>query len=375
MPGGAEARLRDAQWRDFPLDRSGLAFHQLDGQSRVLLRRLYTAALALMTVALVGAGGYHVLGAGRWPFADCLYMSIITLSTVGFGELLPGMNATPWARPWTVLLILLGSGSLVYFASTFTALLVEGDLRGAIRRRRMGRSLEGLVDHVIVCGIGSTGIHVGDELKASHTPFVVVETDLERIERAGATLGAELLYVLGDATDDHVLELAGIRRAKGLIAALHEDRDNLFVVITARSMSDRLRIVSKAVDQDNVAKLRRAGADAVVAPALLGGARLASEMVRPSVVQFLDRVMHGREEGLHIEEIPVTEDSPVAGRKLADAGLRESIGALVIGLRYLDGNNVFNPPATAVLHPGVVLIVLVRLSEVDALRRLLSARR
>ncbi|MEQ1564656.1 MAG: potassium channel protein [Myxococcota bacterium] len=348
---------------------------ELDDQSRALLGRLYTAGVALLVVALVGAGGYHVLGAGRWPFSDCLYMSIITLSTVGFGELLPGMNDVPWARAWTVLLILLGSGTLVYFASTFTAMLVEGDLRGALRRRRMTRMLDKLADHVIVCGVGSTGIHVAEELHSSHTRFVVVDTSMERIERLAVSIGdPHLLYVVGDATDDHVLEQAGIRTARGLIAALTDDRDNLFTVVTARALSDSLRIVSKAVDPESVTKLTRAGADSVVAPALIGGVRMASEMVRPSVVQFLDAMSRDREQDRSIEEILVTADSPLAGRTMADARLKDSFDTLVIAIRFVDGSHEYNPGPATLLRPGMVLIVLVRKSEADKLRKHVGGR-
>ncbi|MEQ1507882.1 MAG: potassium channel protein [Myxococcota bacterium] len=346
----------------------------LDDGSRALVTRLYTAAVALVTVAVIGAGGYHVLGGGRWSFEDCLYMSIVTLSTVGFGELLPGMNDLGWARVWTVVLIVLGSGTLVYFASTFTALLVEGDLRGAMRRRRMTGLLENLDRHVIVCGIGSTGIHVAEELQASRTPFVVIDRELDRIERATAQLGRELLYVIGDATDDHVLEQAGIRRARGVIAALTEDRDNLFVVVTARSMSESVRIVSKAVEAENVSKLTRAGANAVVAPAHIGGVRLAAEMVRPAAVRLLDGMVHSHDDPRRIDELLVTADSPLVGKSLAEAGLRDGFDALVLAIRRVDGGHEVNPASTTVLAPGMVLIALVRTDELSELRSHVTGR-
>jgi voltage-gated potassium channel len=347
----------------------------LDDQSRALVARLYSAGVALLVVALVGAGGFDVLGQGRWGFADCLYMSIVTLSTVGFGEVLPGMREVPGARAWTVVLIVLGSGTLVYFASTFTAMLVEGDLRGALRRRRMNGLLDRLDQHVIVCGVGSTGMHVAEELHASRTPFVVIDSSSERIERLAATLQTELLYVVGDATADHVLEQAGIKRARGLIATLTEDRDNLFVVVTARALSENLRIVSKAVDPESVVKLTRGGADSVVAPSLIGGVRMASEMVRPSVVQFLDTMGRGRDQERAIEEVLVTADSPLSGRTLAEAKLRDTMDTLVIAVRYVDGSHQYNPPPTLELRAGMVLIVLVRKAEVEKLRAHVSGRR
>ena len=284
----------------------------LDDQSRVLLGRLYTAGLVFAAVTVVGSVGYYVIGGGRWSWPDCFYMAVITLSTVGFGETLQDMHAVPWARTWTLSLILLGSGTLLYFASTMTALIVEGDLRGAIRRRRMSTLLDRLAGHVIVCGVGSTGQHVVEELVLSRTPVVLVDVNVERIERLMADHPeATMLYVIGDATEDHVLEEAGIRRAKGLIAALHDDRDNLFVTVTARALSDSVRIVSKAAESDNISKLERGGADAVVSPAVIGAVRLASEMVRPSVLQFLDGMVRSREQSRRIEELLVTADSPI----------------------------------------------------------------
>lgn len=342
----------------------------LDDQSRALLGRLWTAGFVFAVVTMVGAAGYAVIGEGRWSVDECLYMAIITLSTVGFGETLSGMEQVPMARAWTTVLILLGSGTLLYFASTFTAFIVEGDLRGAIRRRRMGTLLSRLSNHVIVCGVGSTGYHVVEELVQSRTPVVMIDTDMERIERILAEHPeADLLYVHGDATVDHVLEEAGLHRAAGLIAALHDDRDNLFVTITARALCDTVRLVSKAAESDNVVKLQRAGADSVVSPAVIGAVRLASEMVRPSVVQFLDQMVQNPHQTRRIEEVLITADSPLAGHKLQDAGLREVADSLVIAIRFVDGHHEYNPRSDIELRAGMVLILLVKSEEVHTLKR------
>ncbi len=340
----------------------------LDDQSRALVARMYSAGLVFLVVMLLGAGGYHAIGQGRWSFGDCLYMAVITLSTVGFGETLPGMDQVPLARVWTGALILLGSGTLLYFASTLTAFIVEGDLRGAIRRRTMSRLVDRVHSHVIVCGVGSTGTHIVDELEQSHTPYVVVERDQARIERLVAERGHEVMYVLGDATEDHILEEAGIERAMGLIAALKEDRDNLFVTITARALSDVVRIVAKAVDIENITKLQRAGANSVVAPTRIGGARMASEMVRPSVMQFLDNIARNKD-NRRIEELLIKADSPLVGMPLMDARLREACDALVIAVRFVDGQHEYNPGPNLVLRPGMVLIVLVRSGELGMIER------
>ena len=341
----------------------------LDDQSRALLARLYTAGVTFAVVNVVGAVGYYLIGRRAWSFADCAYMALITLSTVGFGETLAGMDQVPGARAWTGALILLGSGTLLYFASTLTALIVEGDLQGAIRRRTMGRRLEKRRDHVIVCGVGSTGSHVVEELVASRIPMVVIDQELSRIERAVAEHGPEaMVYVHGDATLDHVLEEAGIHRAMGLIAALPEDRDNLFITVTARALSEGVRIVAKAVEHENITKLTRAGADRVVAPTVIGAVRMASELVRPSVVHFLDAMIRDRDQARRIEEVLITADSPVAGQTLATANLREVVDALVIAIRYLDGSHEYNPAGETHLRAGMVLIVLVPAEDVVPLK-------
>lgn len=331
-----------------------------DDQSRTLIRRLYSAGLSLLVVAVVGALGYQLIGQGEWSFTDSLYMAIITLSTVGFGETLPGMADSLVARTWTVALILLGSGTLLYFASTFTALIVDGDLRGALRRRNMARALSGIEDHVIVCGAGSTGIHVIEELLVTRRPLVIIDRDEERIERVLQELERpDLLYVVGDATEDAVLEDAGIDRAVGLIAALHEDRDNIFVTVTARALSDRIRIVAKAVEHENMTKLKRVGADAVVAPALIGGLRLAAEMERPSVLRFFDAMQFDGDDPRVLEGLQVRPGGPLAGKSLQESGLFGLGEIVVIAVRHPDGHHQYSPDADLVPATGAVLITLV----------------
>src|SRR5688500_9597831 len=196
-------------------------------------RRLYASSLVFVAVVGLSTAGYHFLGQGRWSWLDCLYMTVITLATVGFGETLPGMDQMADARIFTMFLILFGSGTVVYFVSNLTALIVEGDLKGVLRRNRMQKRMDRLEGHVILCGGGTTGIHVVEELIATQTPFVVIDTDPERLQHVVEHMGGEdkINYVVGDATDDEVLEAAGIKRARGVVAALHDDKDNLYVTI------------------------------------------------------------------------------------------------------------------------------------------------
>ena len=277
---------------------------------RDLIRRLLTAFGFLLSVVSVGTIGYQQIGEGRWPLEDCFYMTVITLSTVGYEEVLEGLDTARGGRLFTTLLIITGSGTLLYFVSMLTAFVVEGDLMGVIRGNRMQKRIDQLEGHIIVCGVGSTGFHILTELVDVHDNFVVVDVNADRLRRLDEEIhDRALLYVVGDATDDHVLEQAGVKRARGLIAALHEDKDNLFATISARALNPSVRIVAKAIEMSADRKLRRAGADQVVSPNRIGGMRMVSELVRPQVVRFLDEMMRVRESehALRLEELA---DSP-----------------------------------------------------------------
>lgn len=334
-----------------------------------LYRRLGAATFFLFLVTGLGTFGYHYLGDGQWQIWDCFYMTVVTLSTVGFGETLEGIRDVYGARGFTVLLIVLGSGTLLYFVSTFTAFIVEGDLVGALKKNRMHKTIDKLHGHVIVCGVGTTGIHVVEELIATKTPFVCIDVDEERLLRLQEDLHFKgLLYVVGDATQDDVLEHAGIRRAHGIISALHEDKDNLFVTISARALNANLRIVAKAVEVTADAKLRRAGANTVVSPNRIGGMRLVSEMLRPRVVQFLDDMLRDKAQNLRIEEVEIPETSPVVGHPLRSTAIRRAADVLVIAVRDAEGGFHYNPGADLRLLAGMWLIVLARQEDVAKLR-------
>lgn len=330
-----------------------------------IARQLLLAGGMLAAIMVVGATGYHGMGDGRWSWTDCLYMTIITLSTVGFAETLPGMHEVEGARIWTLLLILLGSGTLLFFVSTFTAFIVEGDVRGTIRRRRMQKLIDQLDNHIIVVGVGATGIHVVEELLATGETFVAIDTDEERLERIAAEHGPRFLYVSGDATDDAVLERAGIARARGLAATLREDKDNVFVSITARALNSRLNIAAKMTEDSAESKLKRAGANHIVSPSYIGGMRLASELVRPSVVQFLDRM---RSQDLRVEEVTIPADSDLVGSPLRETTIRHQTNALVLAVREPDGSYSYNPGPDFTLLAGQKLVVLCKTGDIPRLR-------
>lgn len=339
-------------------------------EQRSLLRnRLVIATLWLLAVIFVGAGGFEAIGAGEWSFGDCIYFTIITLSTVGYSHTLPGYDTHPYARAWTVGLIVLGSGTLVYFVSTITAFIVEGDLGGALRRNRMKQVLARLTNHIIVCGAGTTGIHVVEELIHSHIPFCTIDTNEQRLLELAERFGPDKFpYVVGDAADDEALKDAGIERAQGVVAALHEDKDNLFVTITASALNPQARIVAKATEVNSRGKMIRAGAKAVVSPTQIGGLRLASEAIRPTVVEFLDLMLRDPKKNLRIEEVAIPTVSTLIGTQLKDTNIRRETRVLVIAVRMPDGRYEYNPVPEFELEAGATLIVLAEAPEMTRLR-------
>ncbi|MCB9779168.1 MAG: potassium channel protein [Alphaproteobacteria bacterium] len=335
-------------------------------------QRLVGAAGLLFAVLMVGAGGYDVLGQERWTAAECIYMAVITVSTVGYGETLAGLHDVPGAVAWTTGLIILGSGSMLYFASAVTAFIVEGDLGGAVRRRRMQRTIDGLSGHLIVCGAGSTGRHVLEELEADDHAVVIIDKDQERLDQARRDFARTLYQVVGDATEDDVLLRAGISRAAGLVLALTEDRDNVYGAVTARALAPRLHIVAKAVEPGSEGKLRRAGADDVVSPTALGGAQLASHLVRPGVVDFFGRLLRGDSASVGLHEVEVPGGSAAAGCSLGALRLRERADVLVIGVRPPGGEWLSRPGSDTVVPAGAHMVVMGDAAQVARLRKVLA---
>ncbi|MCS6884710.1 MAG: NAD-binding protein [Acidobacteriota bacterium] len=326
-------------------------------------RKLLKVGAVVLFISVVGVSGYVVIE--DWPLLDAIYMTVITLSTIGYGETHP---LSPAGRIFTVFLILTGLGIIGYGLSIFAAFIVDGQLGRVIKRHRMEQKLRALSKHYIICGAGETGRCVAEEFIKTKKPFVVIEKRRDAIERIDYR---DLCYIIGDATRDAVLQQAGIERAVGLISALDTDRDNLFVVLTARALNSKMKIVSRLVDQESEKKLLTAGADSVVSPNRIGGMRMASVMLRPTVVSFLDLMLQREDKTLRIEEVTLQVGSPLLGKSLAQSEIKNETGLIVIAVRKrAEQHYIYNPSSEVLLEEGDTLIVIGDISQAAALKQL-----
>jgi voltage-gated potassium channel len=311
----------------------------------------------LLLVFLAGTAGYVAFG---FSLLDAAYQTVTTVTTVGFREV---EEFGAGEKVFTMGLILVGASLVFYTFTLVVEVVIGGQLREIVGRRRMDKHIAHMHGHVIVCGWGRVGRVVAEDLRQAGLEVVVIDSDIGRLA------DCHLPSIAGDATHDEVLRGAGIMRAKALVAALSGDAENLFVTLSARELRPELFIVARARSDDSIGKLQRGGADRVVNPQELGGARMASFVVRPHVAEFVDVVMHERSMEFRLQEVEVGEGSVVAGTSLRDANLRERTGALVLALRAPDGSFTTNPDPSTVICPGQVLIAV---GDDATLRRLVE---
>ena len=314
-------------------------------------QRFTAPALALVCVNLIGMVGYKVIGGAQASWLDCLYMTFITVATIGYGEIID-MSHNPPARIFTIFIGTLGLGTLWFMFSTITVFLLETDLNEAWRRRRMEKVIQKLRGHYIVCGFGRVGRNVAQELEATNRHFVGIDENLELLE-AQKQKSPTLLLLHGDASDDDMLLGAGLAHAKGVFAVTGDDSRNLMIALTAKQLNPSVRVVARGHEMRNEVKMKKAGADAIVSPDFTGGMRIASAMVRPHVIGFLD-AMRKHEHGLRLEEVPIPES--FLPRLLATLQLRS--GSYVLLAVRTGTEWVFNPPKDFMLRPGYTLITM-----------------
>lgn len=324
------------------------------------IRKLALAILALGLVISVGVLGYTFIEG--WNFLDALYMTITTVSTVGFREMRPLSDR---GRLFTIALIIGGVGTMFYTFSSFMSFMIEGELLKILGRRKVEAAIKKLKNHYIVCGFGRIGSLICKELAKKPVPFVVIENkpDLkERLEQEG------YLYITGDATLDETLLEAGILRARGIVSVLPSDADNVFITLTARGLKPELVIVARAGEEEkSEQKLLRAGADKVVSPYVIGGTRMAHAILKPAVVDFIEIATAGGNVELAMEEITVGRNSSLEGKSIAESGVRQTLGVIIVAVKRASGRMEFNPPPDLKMETNDKLIVL---GDTNQLRRL-----
>jgi len=314
------------------------------------INHLRYSLLILLAIVALGTGGYALIEG--WSLFDSLYMTIITLATVGFREVAP---LSDQGKAFTILLIVFGASFIAYSAGSLIRFTVEGQLRQIMGRKKVEKQIGKMEAHYIICGYGRIGNLICKEFQAKPLPFVVVEKDPELC----AKLAEEgVLFVQGDATDDETLEAAGIRRAKGLITAVTSDTENVYITLTARGLNPSLFILARSGEEGSELKLRRAGASKVISPYTIGATRMAQAILRPSVVDFIEIATAGHNLELQLEEIRIRNASRLAGKNLINSGIRKDLGIIIVGIKKGDGNMVFNPASETVIEAGDVLITL-----------------
>ncbi len=335
-----------------------------------LRRRLKYAVLALLAILLFSVAGYRIIGGPNVGFLDAVYMAVITLAGVGYGEIVK-TEGHPALRIFNMFVVLFGVTITVYVFSAVTAFLVEGEITNIFWRRKMQKKISELRHHYIVCGLGDTGRFAVEELQKTGTPFVVVEGNQEVIAKFRehhAQAADGILILVGDATDEEILDQAGIERARGLIAALSSDKDNLVITVMARQAREDLRIVARYTDPKFSERMTKAGANSTVSPNRIGGLRLASEALRPHVVGFLDLMLREQSRTLRIEDVEIHSNSPWVGQTLGELKMRARHNLLVMAAKNILGDNAFvaNPTDNLRITGGTVLIVM---GDVNDIRR------
>jgi len=333
---------------------------------KALLRRLLWPLLVVLALLVVGTAGYQLVEG--WAWFDALYMTVITITTVGFLEVHP---MGPGGRVFTMALALGGVFTAFYAAAEFIRAVVTGEIRSVFGRQLMESRLEKLSGHLVVCGFGRMGRLVAEEFASAGLPFVVIDRDPKVFE--GFAM-AEGIPLVGDATADDVLRQAGVERARALVTAAASDADNLFITLSARLLNDKLLIVARAEGEGADVKLRRAGASRVVTPYSIGGHRVAQAVLRPNAMDFIELATRTGHLELQIEEVAVRSGSPLVGRSIKASPIRSELGIIIVAIKKPEGRMAFNPAPETALEAGDLLITLGHRQQLDRLEQMANAR-
>jgi voltage-gated potassium channel len=326
-------------------------------------RRLLPAIIILMTIALVGVIGYELIE--KWSPLESLYMVITTLFTVGFQEVRPLSSA---GKVFTMFIIIGGVGSAIYAAGQAVEIIVEGEMTGYRKRKRMDKRIKNLKDHHIICGFGRVGHRVAEVFAASRTTFVVIDSKKETLDELESKA---IPSIIGDATSDSVLLEAGIKSAKGLVACSDSDVANVYVTLSARVLNPSLNIVARAAFKDTEKKLLMAGANRVISPYFISGNRMAALAMRPVTSDFLDLVTHGGQVDFSLYEVTVSEGSPLIGKSISEANIRSRSGALILAIKKTDDSFDLQPNAQTVIENGDTMITIGTQDHFDRLEKMI----
>lgn len=322
-----------------------------------LRRRLILSAVLIVFIIFFGTSGYMAIEG--WSFLDSIYMTVITLTTVGYKEV---KDLSSTGRLFTIILIISGVGTMLYVLRTGAKFILEGELQEVFGRRRLEKKISELKDHYIICGYGRMGKIISKELKGGNLSFVVIEKNPDTLEEK-----EDILFLEGDATKDEILKNAGIEKAKCLISVLPTDAENLFVVLSAKELNPNIFIVARAGEEGSEKKLFRAGADRVVSPYHIGGLRIAHTVLKPAVVDFIEFATTSGNIDLQIEEIPIQEDSKLAGLTLDKCGIGRDLGVIIVAIKQPTGDMKFNPTFSSTINAGDTLIAVGETSKLKIL--------
>lgn len=316
-------------------------------------KKFIWSGVVVVAVLLTGTFGYWLIGGRQYSLLDTLYMTVITIATIGYTEVVD-LSHNPAGRVFTMVIAVLGISTFAYIFTNLTALVVAGELSKSFRRRRMEKMIENCKDHYIVCGMGKVGFYIVEELRATKRSHVVVEINRSSIEAALERF-RDGAFIEGDATDASVLLKAGIERAKGILAVTGDDNQNLVIILTAKQLKPAIRAVARCNEIRNAERMKKAGANAVVSPTYIGGLRLVSEMIRPTAVSFLDTMLRDKELNLRIEEICVPES--FVGSTVSCLNLKNYPNSLLLAIKTNEGW-IYNPRDDCTIGKGDTLIVM-----------------
>ena len=320
------------------------------------LKHCRRALVILFVFIIIGTIGYRILEG--WPLLDSLYMSIITISTVGFNETHP---LSPATRIFTIGLIVVSIAVVGYLVGSLTQILIVGEIATLFGRRRLENKINKLRNHIIVCGCGRVGAFICHQLKSIGIPLVVVESNPQALDK----LDQDMLYIDKNAVDDDVLAEANIEHARGLVTTLPSDPDNVFITLSARSMNKEIFILSRASKDSSVKKLKAAGANEVVSPHRMGANRMVNLLTKPTVVDFIDYAMYKSELPLGFEEIRISEDSRYVNVNIGESDIRQRFDLIIVAIKKKSGEMTFNPQKETIIEPGDVLVVLGKTADVS----------